>query len=76
MAKLSPRAAPSRWRALVETVGRRLRKPSDKSALSERSYETWVELYDKISSNDRGEIVRHIRTFAYQPLISIVMLAP
>ena len=29
----------------------------------------------KISSNDRGEIVRHIRTFAYQPLISIVMLA-
>ena len=52
-----------------------MRKPSDKSALSERSYETWVELYDKISSNDRGEIVRHIRTFAYQPLISIVMLA-
>ena len=43
--------------------------------LSEDEYMTWALTYDSLTEADRDEIRAHIETFAYRPLISVVMPA-
>ena len=55
-------------------IGKAEGRITNKSALAQKnSYEDWIRFYDIIKSKDRIQMLEHIETFKYKPLISILM---